>query len=135
MVSPVFLRKELPDMSQMNITMNPEFVDDGADFVEVHVGQKSSAENRRLSNIMGEAGHRSSSMPPLSMPPRIMPHGNFAVGCPAFLGVHRQHADEANEPMPRESSTSTTTESESRTSTTSERTFSTDSGFNVCKCN
>lgn len=112
--------------------MNPEFVDDGADFVDVHVGQKSSAENRRLSSIIAESGNRSSSMPPLSMPARVMVHGNYAIGGPAYLGVQRQHAFEANEPMMRRETSTPSTESDSRTSN-SEIFLSSDSGYNVCK--
>lgn len=117
----------------MNITMNPEFVDDGADFVDVHVGQKSSAENKRLSTIIGESGNRSSSMPPLSMPPRVIVQGNYAVSGPAYLGVQRQHAFETNETMPRERG-SPSTEPDSRASNdNSEIYLSSDSGCNVCK--
>lgn len=112
--------------------MNPDFVDDGADFVDVNVGQKSSAEHRRLSNLIAESGNRSSSMPPLSMPARVMVLGNIAVGGPAYLGVQRQHAFEVDETMARPRRTPSTTESASRTEN-SDALFSSDSGFNVCK--
>lgn len=115
--------------------MNPDFVDDGADFVDVHVGQKSSAENRRLSTIIAETRNRSSSMPPLSMPARVMVHGNIAVGGPAHLGVQREHAFEANEPMPRPQGKTPSTESDSQTSHDNSEIFflSSDSGCNFCK--
>lgn len=71
--------------------MNPGFINDGVDMVEVNAGQKAAAEDRRLAHIMANAGMRSSSMPPLSMPPRIM-HGNVSHAVPAMIVNESQFA-------------------------------------------
>lgn len=83
---------DLPDISQMNMTMNPGFIDDGADYVDVHVGENSRAESARLAAILSPPGVRARTMPPLSMPRRIV-HGNVAIAEPAYqTGVLPEHA-------------------------------------------